>query len=123
MISDSQMRYGSRVRRHGRSRLSRANQESKRRLNFGNSPAGIFVTLTRGIFSHRGLWVTGLQAAERFDFVIPSEARNLLSSKREEKAVSSGERAPRNDALRVFPPPAKARPANTRTSTDRLKAD
>src|SRR5579872_7294566 len=51
MISESQMRYGSRERRQGRSRLPRANQESKRRLNFGKSAAGIFGWLTEGIFA------------------------------------------------------------------------
>jgi len=35
-------------------------------------------------------------------FVIPSEARDLLSRKTEEKADSSGKPAPRNDRINYF---------------------
>src|SRR5215469_2629246 len=41
MISDSQMRYGSRVRRHSRSRCSRRNQSSSARRNSASSSAEI----------------------------------------------------------------------------------
>src|SRR5579872_630687 len=75
MISESQMRYGSRVRRQGRSRLRLANQESRRRLNLGKSAAGIFSWLTAGIFAQIQ-WQRFHRLQKKPRVVILSEAKN-----------------------------------------------